>query len=127
MMTIAEMRIITGLGADASDAAVVAAYVEMIQGGTALIDEALPLVTLEEAKLYCRIDGDHDDTDLEILIDAASATVRDYAAGWDGTDPVPARLKLATLALVAAHYDRRGELSDVRLDRMLGPYRVLGV
>ena len=94
---------------------------------TTLADEAMPLVTIEEAKLYCRISGDHENTDLEILIDAASATVRDYAAGWDGMDPVPARLKLATLAIVSAQYDNRAELSDVRLERILGPYRVLEV
>lgn len=94
---------------------------------TTLADAAMPLVTIEEAKLYCRIGSEGVDDEIEIMIDAASATVRDYAAGWDGMEPVPARLKLAALALVAAHYDGRHETSDVHLERILGPYRTLKV
>ncbi|SNS55196.1 Phage gp6-like head-tail connector protein [Sphingomonas laterariae] len=123
MTTIAEMREATGLGPEVSDAAVVSAWADMIQGATPVIDEAMPLVSLEEAKLYCRVDGTYEDATLEILIEAASATVRAYAATWDGIDPVPARLKLATLALVAAHYDLRSDISDVNLERILAPYR----
>ncbi|AGH49588.1 hypothetical protein G432_09315 [Sphingomonas sp. MM-1] len=83
------------------------------------------LVTLAEAKEYCRIDGAaaYEDATLSILIAAASGTVRDYAAGWDGTGEVPARLKLAALELIAAHFDTRGDVPDVHLERILGPYR----
>lgn len=126
-MTLAEMRAATGLGPDASDVDVVTAYVAMIQGGTAPADASTPLVSPEEAKHYCRIDGDYEDATLGILIGAASATVRNYAAGWDGIAPVPPRLKLATLALVAANFALREEISDVHLERILGPYRVLDV
>lgn len=84
------------------------------------------LVTLAEAKDYVRVDGDVDDGTLEILIAAASDAVADYADGWDGTGDVPARIKLAVLARVAAAYDNRETITEARGEHSLVlPYRVL--
>jgi len=87
-----------------------------------------PLVTLAEAKLWLRVDGTIEDDTIELLIAAASDAVRDVASDWDGTLPVPDRLKLATLARVAQAFDSRtsvepgaGELP------MLTPLRTLEV
>src|SRR3546814_13560562 len=47
------------------------------------------LVTLNEAKLYLRVDGDDEDDTNALLIAAASDAVRDVATGWDGEGDVP--------------------------------------
>lgn len=84
------------------------------------------LVTLEEAKDYVRIDGDHDDVTLQTLIAAASDAVADLADAWDGTGEVPARIKLAVLARVAAAYDNRESLPAPQGEQSLVlPYRAL--
>jgi uncharacterized phage protein (predicted DNA packaging) len=66
-----------------------------------------PLVTLDEAKLYLRVDGSDEDSTIELLVAAASDAVRDVASDWDGTGDVPDRMKLATLARVAVAFDTR--------------------
>jgi len=63
-------------------------------------------ITLADVKLYCRIDGDAEDTLLQSLVSAA----KDYLAGAgipepSGEDP---RYGLAVKAVVLDHYDRRG-------------------
>lgn len=84
------------------------------------------LVTLAEAKQYARIDGDQDDALLATLIEAASDAVADYADAWDGTGDVPARIKLAVLARVAAAYDNRETLTEPKGEHTLVlPYRTL--
>jgi uncharacterized phage protein (predicted DNA packaging) len=84
------------------------------------------LVTLAEAKEYCRIDGTFDDAALATMIAAASDAVREYATAWDGTGDVPARLKLAALARVAESYDNRERLPAATNERgMLQPHREL--
>ena len=84
------------------------------------------LVTLAEAREYVRVDGTQDDGTLAILIAAASDAVADYADGWDGTGDVPARIKLAVLARVAAGYDNRETLTEAKGEHSLVlPYRVL--
>lgn len=87
------------------------------------------IVTLQEAKLFCRIDGNQDDTLLALLIGAASAAVMDVANGWSPTDPVPDRIKLAVLAQVARAYDNRADGIDTpeAAMRLLGPLRRLDV
>ena len=60
-MTIDEMREITGIGDEASDAAVVAAYAALVDDG---IPASIPIVepvTVEQARAQCRIDDDVED------------------------------------------------------------------
>lgn len=84
------------------------------------------IITLSEAKDYCRILGDDDDATLEILIAAATDAVAEYADAWDGTGTVPARLKLAVLARVAASFDNREQVPDAKHERgLIQPLRVL--
>jgi uncharacterized phage protein (predicted DNA packaging) len=85
-----------------------------------------PLVTLEEAKLYLRVDGTDEDSTIELLIAAASDAVRDIADGWDGTGDVPDRIKLATLARVAVAFDTRTSLDPGEGEHaVLSPLRTL--
>lgn len=84
------------------------------------------LVTLAETKAYVRIDNDIDDGTLATLITAASDAVADYADGWDGTGEVPARIKTAVLARVAAAYDVRETITEPKGEHSLVlPYRTL--
>lgn len=86
------------------------------------------LVTLAEAKSFLRVDGTDEDGTIGILITAASDAVTDIADEWDGTGDVPARLKLAVLTRVAVAFDQRDNLRPGNgEDRLLGPYRALGV
>lgn len=86
------------------------------------------LVTLEEARQFCRIDGTHDDAMLTILIGAASAAVIDLASGWTPGGEVPARVKLAVLAHVSLAYDNHDQVDlPVAAARLLGPLRKLDV
>lgn len=87
-----------------------------------------PLVTLTDAKLYLRVDGDDEDATITLLIAAASDAVRDVASDWDGTLPVPDRLKLATLARVAETFDSRTSVEAGKGELpMLTPLRTLEV
>lgn len=84
------------------------------------------LVTIAEAKEYCRIDGNADDGALAIMIAAASDAVADIAEAWDGTGEVPPRLKLAVLARVAEAYDNRERVPLAEHEgRLVLPYRTL--
>lgn len=53
------------------------------------------LVTLQEAKLYCRVDSDEEDALILTLIHAASDAAIDIASDWTPGAEAPARLKLA--------------------------------
>jgi len=91
-----------------------------------------PLVTLEETKLYLRVEHDDEDDTIEVLIAAASDAVRDVASGWptDEDDPeeVPARLKLAVLSRVQVAFDNRGSVEAGTGELpMLTPLRTLEV
>ena len=70
------------------------------------------LVTLAEAKAYCRYETDDEDATFAILIAAASDHVRDVADRWDGAGEIPARLKLAVLARVAEAFDNREAMPE---------------
>lgn len=86
------------------------------------------LVTLQEAKDYCAIDSDYFDGIVAILIAAASEAVRDVATDWDGTGPVPDRLKLAVLTRVAIAFDNRESVEPGKGElAMLTPLRKLEV
>lgn len=86
------------------------------------------LVTLTEAKLWLRVDGDDEDSTIQLLIAAASDAVRDVATDWDGTGTVPDRLKLAALARIAIAFDNRESMAAGTGELpMLTPLRVLEV
>ncbi|MBH0114207.1 phage gp6-like head-tail connector protein [Novosphingobium sp. YJ-S2-02] len=86
------------------------------------------LVTLAEAKLWLRIDGDDEDSTILLLIAAASEAVLTTADGWDGTGEVPARLKLACLARIAvSDQDRANVSAGTGEDRLVQPFRALDV
>lgn len=90
----------------------------------------IDLVTLEETKLFCRIDSDFDDPTVLMLIGAASAAVLDVADGWIPVvgEPIPDRIKLAVLTHVATAFDNR-ELAELPASaaRLLNPMRRLEV
>lgn len=85
------------------------------------------LVTLDEAKIFIRVEHSDDDAMIAMMIAAASDAVNDVATGWDGEGNVPDRMKLAVLARVGQLYDKmsleggKGELG------MLTPLRTLEV
>ena len=85
------------------------------------------LVTLDEARLYCRIDATDEDAALLLMIAAASEAVRDVVAEID-PDNVPARVKLAVLSRVAVMFDNR-DSSEAGKGEMplLTPLRTLEV
>lgn len=85
------------------------------------------LVTLDEAKMFIRVDHSDDDAMIAMMITAASDAVTDVATAWDSEGDVPDRMKLAVLARVGQLYDKmsleggKGELG------MLTPLRTLEV
>jgi uncharacterized phage protein (predicted DNA packaging) len=87
-----------------------------------------PLVTLAEAKLFCRVDHDEEDTTIAMMIAAASDAVRDVATDWDGVGDPPARIKLAVLTRVAIMFDTRDSIEAGKGELpMLTPLRVLDI
>jgi uncharacterized phage protein (predicted DNA packaging) len=87
-----------------------------------------PLVTLEEAKLFLRLDSNDEDDTVELLIASASDAVRDVATDWDGEGDVPDRLKLAVLSRVQITFDNRGSVEAGTGELpMLTPLRTLEV
>ena len=84
------------------------------------------IVTLDEAKSYCRIDGNTDDAALAIMVAAATDAVTEQAERWDTLAPAPSRLKLAVLARVAESYDNRERTPEARNEpRLIAPFRML--
>lgn len=69
------------------------------------------LVTLEEAKLYLRVDGSIEDDTIAALVTAASDAVIEIANTWDGEGEPPERLRIAALMLVADWFDHRSPVS----------------
>lgn len=84
------------------------------------------IVTMEEAKAFCRVLSTDEDVIFETLIAAATDAVAEYADAWDGEGEAPARLRLAVLARVAAYFDSREMVAEAKGERMLiQPLRVL--
>lgn len=89
------------------------------------------LLTLDEAKLHCRIDHDDENALLGALIATATTAVADY---MNATEPVdstaPAPVKSAALLLVGTLYEHRESVSDrpftknPAFEALLNPYRV---
>lgn len=65
----------------------------------------MELVTLAEAKLWLRVDGDEDDTLIQLLIDAARKYLLD-ATGREWTAETPTA-KICAMALIADWYEHR--------------------
>ena len=91
------------------------------------------LLTLDEAKLHCRIDHDDEDSLLGALIATATTAVADYM-NMDADDldtDAPAPVKSAALLLVGdlyAHREAQGERAmhrNTTFERLLNPYRVM--
>lgn len=91
------------------------------------------MLTLEETKLHLRVDHDHEDSLIEALMLAATASSADYLnvplEELDTTAPSP--VKAATLMLVADLFENRESQSDRQFfknptyERLLNPYRVM--
>ena len=90
------------------------------------------LLTLDEAKLHCRIDHDDEDSLLGALIATATTAVADYMNmdADDIDDTAPAPVKSAALLLVGALYEQRESQGDrpynknPAFEMLLAPYRV---
>ena len=89
------------------------------------------LLTLDEAKLHCRIDQNDEDTLVTALIATATAAVTEYLnaeALVDSTAPAP--VKSAALLLVGTLYEQRESQGDRMLyknptyEALLNPYRM---
>lgn len=87
------------------------------------------MVTLADAKAYCRVDFDDDDVQLGQMILAAQKHLSDI--GVDMTqDPMPEAVDQAVLMLVGHFYDNRNAMTDERLqmvdigvDRLIASHR----
>ena len=89
------------------------------------------MLTLPEVKLHCRIDHGDEDTLLQSMIDAATASVGDYINATEPLDATaPAPVKAAALLLVGTLYEHRESQGDRQLyknpafEALLNPYRV---
>jgi uncharacterized phiE125 gp8 family phage protein len=77
-MTINEMRALVGLGDDATDAEVVAAYAALTDDGFPTSIEIVEPVSVELARKQCRLDDDYEDDLILSKISAAREWVEDY-------------------------------------------------
>ena len=90
------------------------------------------LLTLDEAKLHCRIDHNDEDSLLGALIATATTAVADYMNmdADDVDDTAPAPVKSAALLLVGSLYEQRESQGDrpynknPAFEMLLAPYRV---
>ena len=88
------------------------------------------LLTLDEAKLHCRIDHNDEDSLLGALIATATTAVADYMNVTSVDDTAPAPVKSAALLLVGSLYEQResqGErqfYKNPAFEALLNPYRV---
>lgn len=87
------------------------------------------IVSLAEAKLFVRVDDDHEDSLFAVIIEAATAAVLEYADDWVPGDEVPARIRLAILCQIATAYDERQDGADTpeAALRLIRPLRRLSV
>ena len=88
------------------------------------------LLTLDEAKLHCRIDHNDEDSLLGALIATATTAVADYMNVTSVDDTAPAPVKSAALLLVGSLYEQRESQGDRQFyknpafEALLNPYRV---
>lgn len=88
------------------------------------------LLTLDEAKLHCRIDHNDEDALLGALIATATTAVADYMNVTSVDSTAAAPVKSAALLLVGTLYEHRESVSDrpysknPAFEALLNPYRV---
>ena len=88
------------------------------------------LLTLDEAKLHCRIDHADEDALLGALITASTTAVANELGVVSLDDTAAPPIKAAALLLVGDLYENREAQTDRQLfrnqafDRLLNPYRV---
>ena len=88
------------------------------------------LLTLDEAKLHCRIDHNDEDSLLGALIATATTAVADYLNVTSVDDTAAAPVKSAALLLVGTLYEQRESQGDRQFyknptfENLLTPYRV---
>ena len=88
------------------------------------------LLTLDEAKLHCRIDHNDEDALLGALIATATTAVADYLNVTTVDSTAPAPVKSAALLLVGTLYEQRESQGDRQFyknptfENLLNPYRV---
>ena len=88
------------------------------------------LLTLDEAKLHCRIDHNDEDSLLGALIATATTAVADYMNVTSVDSTAAAPVKSAALLLVGTLYEHRESVSDrpytknPAFEALLNPYRV---
>ena len=88
------------------------------------------LLTLDEAKLHCRIDHDDEDSLLGALIATATTAVADYMNVTSVDSTAAAPVKSAALLLVGTLYEQRESQGDRQFyknptfENLLNPYRV---
>lgn len=93
------------------------------------------LITLEEVKDHCRIDGDYDDTMLKIYIPAALEVCQKHIGKRfdDGLDFTPA-IKAGCLMYICLLYEYRTMIGDVEaseipltINALWSVYRDVGI
>ena len=88
------------------------------------------LLTLDEAKLHCRIDHNDEDSLLGALIATATTAVADYMNVTSVDSTAAAPVKSAALLLVGSLYEQResqGErqfYKNPAFEALLNPYRL---
>lgn len=88
------------------------------------------LLTLDEAKLHCRIDHNDEDSLLGALIATATTAVADYLNVTTVDSTAAAPVKSAALLLVGSLYEQRESQGDrpynknPAFEMLLAPYRV---
>lgn len=88
------------------------------------------LLTLDEAKLHCRIDHNDEDSLLGALIATATTAVADYLNVTTVDSTAAAPVKSAALLLVGTLYEQRESQGDRQFyknptfENLLNPYRV---
>jgi uncharacterized phage protein (predicted DNA packaging) len=89
------------------------------------------MITLQEAKTHCRIDGDESDAELTAMIAAAGAHVENYLGVTYTDDLAPAPVKAACCLLVSGLYEQREHQTERPLTpnrtfcALLDPYRAM--
>lgn len=91
--------------------------------------DANTIITAQEAKDWCRIDSDADDTTIDLLILAAQAQASAYTGLALAPDTCPPAIKQAVAVFVADLYaNREGQtVGEKTFYRLLAPYRVGGM
>lgn len=83
------------------------------------------MITLADAKLFCRVDFDDDDAVITAMIAAATDYLTNIGVDTSSS-PVPPAVTHAILMLTAFFYDHRDDTDATPagvIDRLCAPYR----